>query len=789
MANAQLVVNAPTERLLHWLAHVDWDVTIFSEKIISASAAGFRPDILKSQSFFAVSDEAALEQTPPCREKVAVPMKRTKCNLCDKFCPYSHMCSLSCGHYFCKGCWISAIVKAMDRKNNGLTCLFNTCVHDERESSINYGSNLTNSCVCSVESDFVSFLLGDTIGTAYQRSTYHLAEELFSSRKRSLRSTGPEFRTLCRIHDNNRVTFRLPEDYSYPEGSNKHVNSFANRAFFLLPDLESFAVYKLGEYMKSVQVVQDSAQYWHLEQLIDGWNLIIVAIKLISTSLQSPILRYTAEVVHHLNYLLEATISINSQLQSTKAEQLSTAAAKELIAKYRRLITRLCDNISCFYRVLNRSSTLPGDAKPIEHALPLACALEFGDISYGAVNIIPSHIKRRCGAAYFLCRDLVRSLTEWASSAESSCLNDFSTGVHLLNSVAQFLSDGQAKNLIKVGLTSALVSTLQTFQRSEVICFHICQVVNKICSTSSACGAFLKILSTCDIWTTLCNVVSTHLDDVDVARSCYRVMVSVLEYMECNGRSSLNEQVAANCNSLHTSLQRGLQVYKQNEVIIVQILKVFSVLLEKCSSSIIDMCINYKTYEPMLECMRKHFSVDGMKVMFTLSVGRIASAGKLMQEKLKDMQVYETLIDIVNEDLSQYTILKFAFWALGCLVQFYPTGQSSLAAVFGACGAYSTALQRVTDLPTTTVILSSLTVISAENELVRQALMEENILQVLLERRDHFKTLFLSSHSAAQKNLLKKLFLTCDSVMDSFGHKANNYSSEESNEITFIVDP
>jgi hypothetical protein len=190
----------------------------------------------------------------------------------------------------------------------------------------------------------------------------------------------------------------------------------------------------------------------------------------------------------------------------------------------------------------------------------------------------------------------------------------------------------------------------------------------------------------------------------------------------------------------------------------------------------------------MLECMRKHFSVDGMKMMFTLSVGRIASASKLMQERLKDLQIYETLIEIVNEDPAQYSTLKSAFWALGCLVQFYPMGQNKLAAVLGACGAYCTALQKVMDLPTIAVILTSLSIISAENELMKQALMEENVLQVLLEKKDHLKTLFLNSHSAAQKNLLKKLFVTCDAVMDSFGHKSHNYSLEENNEMNFIID-
>ena len=786
LSNAQLVVSAPSERLLHWLAQADWDITIFSERLLSA--ATFRPN---SQSFYSITGGSSPDQCTYSREKVSMPLKRMKCNSCDKFCAYSHMCSLSCGHFFCKACWISAILREdeFSTHTTNISCLLNTCVHDESEPPTHQRRGLTNSCSCSVESDFVSFLLGDESGAAFQRKMYHRAELLFASRRGRSCSIVPEFTTFCRIHDTYRVTFRLPDDYSIADGSTskgKHFNSFANRAYFLLPDIESFAVYKVEEYMKSVLVAQDPSQYWHLRQLIDGWNLVIIAIKLISTSAQSPLLRFTSEVVNHMNYLLEATVSINSLLKSGKPEQLSIAVA---IAKYRRLVTRSYDNISRFYSVFNRGSTPAEEVLPTEHMQSPHEHVEFGDITYDAVNIIPSHVKRRCGVVYFQCRDLVRSLEEWAGGAKSSCTNDVSTGVQLLNRAAQLLSDGQANNLIKAGLPHVLVSTMRSCQRSAVICLNVCQVINKLCSISgSTSNAFLKILTASDIWATLCTITGIHLDEVDTIRSCYRVMVSVLEYMEGHGQSLINEQVAANCHSLQTSLHRGLQAFKQNEVITVQIIKVFSVLLEKSSPCINDVFVTERTYELMLECMRRYFSVDGMKMMFTLSVGRIASASKLMQERLKDLQIYETLIEIVNEGPSQYPILKSAFWALGCLVQFYPMGQNKLALVLGACGAYSTALQRVMDLPTIAVILTSLTIISAENEVVKQSLMEENVLQVLLEKKDQFKTLFLNSHSAAQKNLLKKLFVTCDAVMESFGHKSHNYSLEENNEMNFIID-
>ena len=621
-------------------------------------------------------------------------------------------------------------------------------------------------------------MCGKKVGAEYQREKYCQAIIAYASSRdfsRLVDNPIPEYSTLCRLAENYVFTNTFSEDDS----------SFDVSRLFdeVLPEIESYAVCKIRECKKSLLTAEDSSFFWYLRNQIMGWNQILIGVILLNNCIVS--LPMTCESATQLNSLLESIVKTSSKLRTLKVEQFTSTIAKELFSMCRKFLARMSKHRRLFF---NLSKYPASQSRKMEavwvcdnaaHTLKLFDVTNglFADCSIEALSIIPVNRRKRCSVAYFTCRDVVQSLAEWMdANSQQECTLDAAKGILILQKMFFLFREGQAADLVAAGLLPAIVKATQKFRLSVEFTSESISLILSFCSDSKAhCKEFLDLR----IWETICSVASVHCKVEDIATRCYSIMSALLQCLEQRKLTSTRASRSIENVNFYCCLRKGLENYQSNESICAQIIRILCVALEK--SSVIDSCFETeRLYELMIGCMEKLLEMDGMKIVFMRSLGRMALLSKLIQEQLLEMGIYERVIGIIKGESSLHghmnlTLTRYAFWAVSCLVQCFPSGQSKLV-YCGACGTYTSSVQRILDLPTLVVILNSLSIFVAQNDIVKQALMEENLLQVLLEKKEQLKTIYIVTQSASQKNVLKKLFAMCDNIMEALGHKSAPHS-------------
>lgn len=793
--NTHTMMNVSIEKAINLLSICQWDFNILTEKWFNGDLSHF----ISEQSLSTILTECEGDKQCQEEEGELPEALKIKCSNCSAFRPYADMCALQCRHYFCKDCWVAAITQSLGDESGGAAVL--SCLHGEsfesskRRSVLDARHRLFHSskttCSCIVESDFVSQLLGMDAGRRFLQERKRRAVEQYVKQREDVSSSiasktsmmiDPsivDFTLLCRTVQNSTLSLKQVDVSQLSDSLLQGSFIAGNKLHEIFPDLDSYSLLKLEEYSQKLKITQTPVEYWNLRSITDIFGLVLIGSSLITNYNGNCLLHACPDVKYVMGQFVESIVKMNLKLRSSwvKSKSLSVVAMKEVISNRRTLLYNVCrmfarfNNTKVDYRCIDNKDSSSAESCPNLSVSISAGYLPFGDTSSSAVNILPlegRYLFKPTGLTWTeIIIDIGEVLQRKTASPDADRMAQLlGKAMVLIEEKSSPLTNGEVENLFQ-----AMLQAVDVFYESAAFCINLCKFIRVISES------FGIDLTSPVMWSHCCKVAVYHLNNVNVSSRCLKAMLAVIEAREENKRSWLQrlESDQSFCTELLKCLHQCLEKYQNDETVSVVVLKILQHVLESPPSED-SYFITAKTYEVMIETMIRFLHVEDMKECFAVSVGRMAMCNKLLQERLKDLLVYENLIDIANGAASS-AATKWVFWALGCLVQFYPSGQNKFAAC-GGCRIFAHAIKNTGDVQILSVILRSLATVASQSISVQQLLLEENVLQALLERRDGLKETYLETQLSDQKSLIKQLFIAFKHVLDIL-RQSNSFSLED----------
>jgi hypothetical protein len=181
-----------------------------------------------------------------------------------------------------------------------------------------------------------------------------------------------------------------------------------------------------------------------------------------------------------------------------------------------------------------------------------------------------------------------------------------------------------------------------------------------------------------------------------------------------------------------------------------------------------------------------HFSsFPSVKLQLVTLLERLASHNKYMQEQLLGLNVFEHVIEIINEHAAlDPNLLRQACSAASALSSGYHAGQTKFATM-GGCRAMCHALRVSQDLTALTSVMRTISTLSLRNSYVQDFLQLESAVDLLLAKKDEITALSTRSQSFETKSKANLLLLSLDFALDTVRIPASHHSA--SHDLTAIA--
>lgn len=363
------------------------------------------------------------------------------------------------------------------------------------------------------------------------------------------------------------------------------------------------------------------------------------------------------------------------------------------------------------------------------------------------------------------CRQLIEELSRHPSMSQNVLLARLKT-------IEELISAGFQTVLFANNICPVLVNLCNEHTESLSVCHMALSLMEKLCHQSSPCA---QALVEEDVWGCWVNLLSKRRTDPDVCVTCSNLMQNLLNTPEEVRRAALelfdhHHGYDLLISVLHTH-QSDVQVCRAVHSAVLQSAdKTFNTESSFVRSGMCEVLISSLL----------HFSAyPGVRLQFVTLLERLSVGNKFMQERLLGLEVFENLIEIINDHAAlDAPLLKQTCVAVSALASTYHAGQTKFATM-GGCKAICFALRVCQDLSALTSVLRTVATLALRNSYVQDFFQLESVVELLLAKRDEITALAKRSASFDTKSKANLLLLSLEFALDTVRIPASHHSSHQ----------
>ena len=470
--------------------------------------------------------------------------------------------------------------------------------------------------------------------------------------------------------------------------------------------------------------------------------------------------------------LIVTNIKVRSKWQTP--EGLTDVAANEALACLHVRMLRLAHHLKSHHTVRKKSGTgsdgvvldlLPSQSAPWQPFRdPKGCeVLNVGLLNHENPSPAAPAIPTVASSKFSECRQVIEQLADHGSMTESVLLKH-------LQAVEDLLNDGYQTVLFANNVCYVLMSVCNQHAESLSVRLAVLSLMVKLTHQDPHCAAALVDLGVWGCWAAL---LAQRRTDPDVCLTCASLMLNLFSASEMQRNAAMDLfDVQHGFDLLISVLHTHSEDVKVSRAVHLAVLQAVDKTFTAESSFVQSgMC------EVLIARLLQYSAHAGVKMQFVTLLERIATGNKFMQERLKELEVFEHVIEFISEHAANDALLlKQTCIAVNALTSTYHAGQTKFATL-GGCRAICHALRVCEDLSALTHVLRTIATLALRNSYVQDYFQLENTVDLLLAKKDEITTLSTRSESFETKSQVNLLLLSLEFALDTVRIPASHHNA------------